>query len=214
MNAFEPAIRNWKNQPPAGGWPFTYIAENRQRFFIESHDPKRCVELLTDILRLNKWFISDAHTWAIANAVWTSRDPKRAMAGATLADLPKREDLEPVRKAPSHQPHWDTKPERYGPKVWGALALFGMRFDKRLWDQTIEYVTLILDPHRAPSTGCDKCHSEWRAQCRYHDPDKVVNEQDAAEWVYKVHNAVNQKIGKLPMTWKAAARLHAWKVGV
>ena len=211
----QPAIRGWQSQPPAGGWPFTFTAENGQRFPLKGFSAQQVVDNLNNILKLNGWFISDSHTWAIANGVWTSKDPQRALAGAvTIGQLPGREEFQPVRSQSGDASHWDTKPERYGPLLWGAINMYGAVFDKHAWDNTIRYVAKVLSPQQSPSTGCAKCHESFRDLCRQHPPDAVHNEQQAAEWAFILHNKINEKIGKLPMTWKAAAKRFAWRVAL
>lgn len=210
--ATQPAIRGWQSQPPAGGWPFTYIAENGQKFPLKGFSAQQVVDNLNALLKLNQWYISDAHTWAIANGVWTSRDPERALPNAvTVAQLPPREEFRPARES-GHRPYWETKPENYGRALWSYGHLFGCTFNKQAWSAWIEHVSLMLDPRRSPSTGCAKCHAEWQGILHDSPPDAVNNEQDAAAWTFLAHNRVNAKIGKMPMTWRGAARMHSWKV--
>lgn len=210
--ATQPAIRGWQSQPPAGGWPFTYHAENGQRFPLKGFSAQQVVDNLNSILKLNSWFISDSHTWAIANGVWTTKDPERSIAGAvTIEQLPAREEFKPA-PATGHRPYWDTKPDIYGRNLWMWIHTFGCMFDKDEWMMTIRHISHMLDPHHSPSTGCAKCHSEWQSILRETPSDMVNNEQDAAAWTFAAHNRVNAKIGKMPMTWRGAARMHSWKV--
>lgn len=208
----QPAIRGWQSQPPAGGWPFTYHAENGQKFPLKGFTAQQVVDNLNSVLKLNGWFISDAHSWAIANGVWTARDPERALVGAvTIDQLPAREEFQPVRSA-GHRPHWDAKPENYGRALWMYLHTFGSVFDRTCWLTAIDHVSHMLDPARSPSTGCAKCHAEWKSILRDSPRDAVNSEAEAAAWTFSAHNRVNQKMGKLPVTWRGAARLHSWKV--
>ena len=211
-SANQPAIRGWQSQPPAGGWPFTYHAENGQRFPLKGFSAQQVVDNLNSILKLNSWFVSDAHTWAIANGVWTAKDPERSIPGApTIAQLPRREEFK-AAPATGHRPYWDTKPENYGAALWNYMATFGSVFDKTGWTAMIAHISLMLDPIRSPSTGCAKCHGEWKAILRDTPPDAVNSEADAARWTFDAHQRVNAKIGKMPQTWRGAARIHSWKV--
>jgi hypothetical protein len=211
---FEPAIRNWQSQPCAGGWGFVFTAPNGQQKDLVAHNPFRIVEMLTAFLRLNNWYVSDAHTWAIANAEWCRKDPARALQAVTLAELPQRDELVPVKSEPRHE-HWmDTKPEKWGPQAWLYMNLFGAKFDKAAWDSMIQYVSILIDPRRSLSTGCDRCHREWQAILKDHPPGDVSNEQQAAAWAFEAHNRVSGKLGRVPMRWKDAAKRFCWKVSI
>jgi hypothetical protein len=209
----EPAIRNWKTQPPAGGWGFTYTGPNGQKFQCSGITANRVIAQLTDILKMNAWYVSDAHTWATANDIWTARSPDRATKAVKLSELPKREEYTPARQGVKKN-HWDIRPAKYGPQIWLWLNVFGMSFDKDLWDKTIAHVLHILSPHESPATGCIDCFREFQGHCQRRPPSAVTNEAQAAEWVFTVHNEVRQKLGQAPVTWKWAATTFAWKVGV
>lgn len=212
---FEPAIKNWKNQPPAGGWPFEWTSPTGRTFMLRGMSPRRVVEELEDIQKVNKWFVSHAHTWAICNDVWRAKDPARAITGLpTTAALPLAKDLVAVKTLPVKQPWWDAKPEQWGMHAWNWLHTFGAMFERGQWKAAIERISDLLNPAKSPHLGCHKCYEEFKAILRDTPPDSVDNEVDAAAWSFQAHNRVNRKRGAIPMTWDRAAKLHHWKVSV
>lgn len=212
----EPAIKNWKQQPPAGGWSFEWTSPTGRKFMLDSSSPRRIVEKLMDIQRLNKWFISETHVWAECNDVWRKKDPHRAISKSpTVAQLPAPADLVPVQAEPVRQSWWDARPETWGPRAWFWLHGFGAYFGStQSFDSAVNRVLDMLNPSKSPELGCHKCYEEFRQYIMENPTGRVTNEKEAAAWTFEIHNRVNRKRSILPITWIAAAKLHHWKVAV
>lgn len=71
----EPAIKNWRNFPPAGGWSLTYTLQGQSWTFTGS--PKKIVEQIKNKQVVNGVYVSDTDIWNYANGVWCQRDPQR-----------------------------------------------------------------------------------------------------------------------------------------
>lgn len=200
-----------------GGWGFDWTSPTNRKFPCHAVTASRVVDILREVQKVNGWYVSDAHVWALCNDVWRARDPARAINGTSapaLASLPSAEETIPVKGVPQAQDWWNAKPDEWGSRAWGWLHLFGVMFEYDAWMAAIDRTGAFLDPARNPTHGCINCFREWNAILRASPATVVSNEQEAAAWSFSAHNTVNQKRGALPMRWETAAKLHRWKVNV
>lgn len=75
--SFRPAIKNWENMPPAGGWHINYTEQGQ--VFDLNGSPTHIVDRIRKIQKNNSTFVSDAAIWNYVNSVWCERDPKRCV---------------------------------------------------------------------------------------------------------------------------------------
>lgn len=94
--------------------------------------------------------------------------------------------------------------QRTGPIMWNFLNLFGVAFDQKYFLDTINYVLELLNPSSAISdaSGCDDCYLFMKDYIEKDPPRYVTNKSEAAEWVNRFHNLVNQKLGKDVYTYE------------
>lgn len=201
-----PLIKQWQSRPPAGGWGIKYELLG-QVWTIDGPTPQRIVEQIAQIQRQNRAYSSHQAIWDYCNAIWTERDPARAVV--QKASPAPRGDTKPVSTA-----HWEHGPEKFGPILWFWLHHFGMVFDQEGWNYTINRITLLLDPDKSPGHGCDRCFNEWKVILATEKPFEVTNEEQAAKWSYNVHTRINKKLGKPNLPFFVAARMYGWKVPV
>lgn len=201
-----------------GGWGLDWTSPSGRKYPCYAVTASRVVDILLDIQKANKWYVSDEHTWAFCNDVWRRRDPGRAIFDTnapTMAMLPSAEELRPVvNAAATEQEWWNAKPQEWGHRGWDWLHLFGVSFEYDAWMAAINRLGFLLDPARTPTHGCINCFKEWNAILRDSPPTVVSNEHEAAAWSFRAHNTVNTKRGVTPMRWETAAKLHRWKVNL
>jgi hypothetical protein len=73
----EPAIKNWRNFPPSGGWGVTYTLSGQSFSFTGA--PAKIVEQIRKVQVSNGVYESDDAIWDYVNAVWCSRDTTRCI---------------------------------------------------------------------------------------------------------------------------------------
>lgn len=78
----EPAIKNWRNFPPAGGWSITYTLTGQSFSFTGS--PKKIVEQIRKVQVANQIYDSDHAIWDFVNGIWCDRDPKRCIRSMAM----------------------------------------------------------------------------------------------------------------------------------
>ena len=81
----KPAIRNWKNMPPAGGWAIT-IGIRGQTFKLTGV-PTKIVFQIAGLQKRNGVFKGLAPIWKYCNAEWCRRDPVRCTIGVSTGSL-------------------------------------------------------------------------------------------------------------------------------
>lgn len=73
----EPAIKNWRNFPPIGGWALDYF-EDGQKFNF-SGQPKKILQQIRKVQEANGTFQSEDAIWLYMNRIWCSRDPAKCI---------------------------------------------------------------------------------------------------------------------------------------
>lgn len=196
----EPVILNWAYRPPAGGWSVDLrIGGQRRRF---SGSPTSMVNEISSAYEAAGRKVSTQKIWDYLNSVWAARDPNRII----------RKAQKKVAEAETDpNAHLQASPMSYGPRVWGMLSLFGVKghFDHDAWMSAIAFVSKILDPAGSPG-GCDECHETWTKWKIANNPFDVTNEHEAADWVWRLHNEVNKKLGKPRLNFAQAVRANQW----
>lgn len=79
----EPAIKNWRNFPPAGGWSVTYTLAGQSFAFTGS--PAKIVEKIRKVQVANDAYVDDIAIWSYLNDVWCARDPQRCIRSMSSA---------------------------------------------------------------------------------------------------------------------------------
>lgn len=202
IGAVEPLIRNHKYRPPSGGWAVEVsIGGVPQRF---DGQPRSIANRIYQAYENAGRSVPIKKVWDYLNLTWMQRDPNRS-----LQFQPKAPHVITDPIAPNA--HLDASPSTFGPRLWGYLAVFGMKghFDKASWLMAISYVTRLLDPATNPA-GCQECHQTWMTWRLDNPADKVENEHQAALWVFELHNLVNKKLGKKVIPLEDAVRINQW----
>lgn len=201
VGATVPLIRNWKYRPPSGGWAVEVSISG----VIHRYDgtPRLIAQRIASDYEKAGRLVSEAKVWDYLNMVWTNRDPHRAVKADGREPMP-----QPVQ-APNL--HLDNSPATFGPSLWAALSLFGIKghFNKDSWAATISMVTRLLDPATNPN-GCQECHEKWTIYRLDNPPENVENEHQAAFWIFNIHNEVNRKLGKKVIPFEDAVRINRW----
>lgn len=70
----EPAIKNWRNFPPPGGWALQYELEGQKFSF--SGAPKKIVDQIRRVQEANGIYRDDTSIWNYTNSIWCERAPK------------------------------------------------------------------------------------------------------------------------------------------
>jgi hypothetical protein len=78
--SMKPAIRNWQSQPPTGGWAIEYTLPGTDQKWLFQGLPHSIVEGIAEVQGANGIFKGYGPVWDMANAIWTKRDPKRALS--------------------------------------------------------------------------------------------------------------------------------------
>lgn len=73
----EPAIKNWRNFPPPGGWGIDYKLEGQVFHF--SGSPKKIVDQVRKVQQANGIYESDDLIWRMLNAIWCERAPEKCI---------------------------------------------------------------------------------------------------------------------------------------
>ena len=97
----KPAIRNWQSQPPSGGWAIDYtLPGTEQKWFFQGL-PNAIVEGIADVQQANKVFVGYGPIWDMCNAIWTKRDPHRALSYTTSTGEGKQKLVSGAIQSPS-----------------------------------------------------------------------------------------------------------------
>jgi hypothetical protein len=86
--SMKPAIRNWQSHPPPGGWTITYTLPGTSQQWVFAGLPGKVVGAIADVQRANGIFAGFGPIWDLCNAIWTERDPVRALPYNTSAGQP------------------------------------------------------------------------------------------------------------------------------
>lgn len=73
----EPAIKNWRNFPPPGGWSVDYTEEGQSFNFTGS--PAKIVDQIRKVQQANSTYESDAAIWLYLNTIWCERAPDKCI---------------------------------------------------------------------------------------------------------------------------------------
>lgn len=200
IGAREPVLRNWKYRPPAGGWAVSVSINGIHSRFDGS--PVSIAQNIHKGYKNAGREIPMERVWDFLNMTWRARDPNRVIS-------PPADQVKP--EPPPPNAHLATSPATFGPSLWSAMSLFGMKdhFDKQAWVSVSQYVTRLLDPATNPA-GCAECYETWTAYRLENLPENVSNEHEAAYWVFELHNKVNKKLGKPVIPFEEAVRRNQW----
>jgi len=80
-----PAIRNWQAQPPSGGWSIEYTLPGTEQRWLFKGLPHAIIEGIAEVQQANGIFDGYGPIWDMANAIWTKRDPDRALGFTTTS---------------------------------------------------------------------------------------------------------------------------------
>ena len=102
----------------------------------------------------------------------------------------------------------------WGQHGWSMLHLFGtnkdsIAFPKEEWLQYINLLKLFIE---APLSGCPECEEHFNLYLTTNNPELVTTAKSAAEWGWRFHNSVNQRLGKPVLTYEQAAKMWKWEI--
>lgn len=94
--------------------------------------------------------------------------------------------------------------DRMGPIIWKFLNLFSVYWDQEHFLGTIDMITHLLNPNseKSDAAGCPKCYEHWLQLMATYPPEDVNSSWDAANYILKVHNRVNEVSGKRLFTYR------------
>lgn len=95
-------------------------------------------------------------------------------------------------------------PAEWGPAAWSAFHARPLDYTG---DAPAELAWLTTFANSLPG-GC-ACKADWRALVAAHPPD-LSSAEAYARWGWSMHEAVNAKLSKSPVTWEDARRTWGW----
>lgn len=118
-----------------------------------------------------------------------------------------KEDSEPAPSEPLN-PRTIPGPAEYGAAVWGWLHLQGTRFNRLVFERTVEHIKTILSDK---DVGCLICSEHFNGFL-YDYPYKQVKTADqCAVWSWLAHNTANRHKGVPTIPYDQAAAQHGWR---
>ncbi len=129
LQLLEPALRNWKEMPPEGGWAVTVLVNGRKEF-IDS-DPLSIAERIFNLYKNAGQPTGLDVIFNFLNHTWLLRDPKRALFGSK----PPNPLLTPKRK------HWD-----FTALSIDWLQSFAEKFELEKWTSAVQHISALTDP--------------------------------------------------------------------
>ena len=104
------------------------------------------------------------------------------------------------------------RPADYGAVLWGGLHVLSREecFSLAVWLSYVDYMSVTVDPQRAPATGCSLCHAHFQKWMRDHPPEEVRTATEAQEWGWIAHNAVRKKKMRKPISFAEAIERWEW----
>lgn len=203
----ECAIQSWEVQFIPGGWSIEIYIEGF-RHLAEGRRPGDVVSRVQRILTEHKIPHTPEQVWIEANRQWVSRAPDRDLTKGQLSQITMSLPEFDFNSFMSTQ----TTPKEYGPKVWGMLDTFGMKhhWNQENWEAAVAHARNLLNPDKSPATGCAECHNSMELYVSASPPQTVRSPSVAAFWVFKLHDAVNRKLGKPIHTFVDMARKNHW----
>lgn len=163
-------------RPPKGGW--NYPIGGR---LVTKHSES---EILTELVKWQKnnaQFVSEETAKAEMWAYWCQREPHRC--GGPVPRFR-------AKAPPPVQPR-DRTPEVQGPPIWTFLNTLAAAWTMQLHDyflHTIDTISVILE--------CPVCRHHWQEIVRENPPQQLKSRFEVCQWVNKMHNLVNGRIGK------------------
>lgn len=164
-------------RPPQGGWHYFYNPQDRDTLFRKESEDAVLQELKRYRIN-NRTFVSDLDLERELWVYWCSRTPSRCGQSATAAN-------------PTPMLPLDQQPEFFGPIIWKMLNLMVTRFE---FVGREMFLTFLGHVHNLMS--CPDCREEWGQILSQDPPLSIFTAKDAALWVNRVHNRVNEKKGK------------------
>lgn len=207
-----PAISNWQHTPPMGGWNVSVIL-NDHKIFAQGHTPFAVLSSAMQQAKSIGSDISESEMKEYLNQLWIERDPVRAIGGQPT---PRRVETTETKRVTTTRKGGKIfiGPSRWGTQAWLWLNTFGVPgcFDRIEWESMIRRLERMLSPARSPSTGCSECFKEWLQISKDSNPLSVIDNKQAAKWVFEAHNRVNKKLGKPALSWETVAAVNGWEI--
>lgn len=161
----EPAIRNWKEMPPNGGWAVeAYVGGFKRRF---GGDPVKIASSLIEAYRVRSPEFSERTAWNFLNYTWTKRDPNRAVV---------------IKKAQDPSTPEQT---RYD---FTALSLMWLKsfstvFSAERWTKAIEHISHMADP----ASGLDTADADFYERLtKARIKSTPTNEAEVKAWLREI----------------------------
>lgn len=166
----------------------------------------------SSILRTNNQAYTPYDIWLNLNIYWYENNTQKSLESVFLQDLLGIATNDPDAQSVIRLSERSHPPMQWGSVAWKWLGLLlaNDTFHKETFIHACGLVSDMLDPAKSPVTGCRECYNEWRynlAAIRNTPPNNV---QQARDWLWRVHNAVNARIGKPTLTFEQASEQNLW----
>lgn len=214
-------ISNYKNRSIPGGW-HVFVTINGMDYTVNSISPADSFAKLRKLYKSLGVEVSDDQIKDYLNDYWCSKAPDRCTGtpsqsrnsaivsstrvdgtGCTSCGQKKRVTVTSIdhSKVGINMRRILT-PDFWGPIIWRQLNLFGVYFDKELFNKYMDWIHGWLDPENTLNhgSGCIHCFQEFKNYILANPYDKISNAKDCALWVNKFHNSVNARVGRKAMT--------------
>lgn len=185
---------------PPGGWGLTYIPPDHSRQFpAQGFSPEMVVDAILKWRRNNSLPPNENDVWEFCNNKWCSRAPSRCP------------DWTPEESAPVVKARKILRPIDYGSWIWQYLNTFGVVFDKARFLSAIDQAVAMLAPNGEMGQGCSICFDHFAGARKAYPPDRVNSRQDAAVWVWTVHNLANDYAEHPRQSFHRIAAAFGWE---
>lgn len=167
-------------KPPIGGWMLSIGSES-----FHGYNEGEIIEKIEKWRRNNGTFTSLGDIEAEAWRIWCAREPARC--GQTDINAPG--SMMPGPAGPIVPA--EKTPELQGPPIWKFLNTLAAQWIPGLHSyflSTVDAISVILE--------CPKCRAEWRHVVSENPPASLGSRLSVCQWVNKVHNLVNARVGK------------------
>ncbi len=194
---------------PSGGWRVV-VPVNGQNVTVEGGSPVAVYNAVVALLKRNGKTIPPGDIWITLSIQWLSRTPEKyhivPLSDLLLITAPGKLESPPDPRKRSY------KPSDWGHLAWGWLNLFLARegYHYREFLLQVNYVLDLLNPATNFEIGCAECFREFGMKVEELKKMPETNQAGARKWLVDVHNAVNYKLSKPVLSYKAAAKKAFW----
>lgn len=193
---------------PRGGWGVKFII-NKVPLSVTGNRPNEVFSKANRVLRDNDVELSSYDLWFTLNTQWMDRVKDGDML------VPKSL----MREAAINGDEQETPQDYHHPSTWGSIQWRALAHYLNVDPKYYRYeelchicdITLkLLNPVTAPRFGCADCLREFSNMYHTMRLTPIHRLEEARQWVWSVHNKVNEKIGKEVISYEKAKQLNHW----